>query len=189
MQYTNQSFWRYNLTIFLSICKNLRHVAGSISLASYGHEVLSDDDELIVQMEKVAQISTTVGTPGQTPVDIFPFRMIASPFLTLPDTKWYLQFAFSLHGFPVRDILENSKPERSSLTLRSYHLWSWWRVKLCVLRTAIYTNNQSLWWIIGSKDCERILHFSATRGIWNWREKGQGAWGRHSSIGRYSLPR
>lgn len=52
-----------------------RLLAGAISLASYGHEVMSDDDELIVQMEKVAQISTTVGTPGQTPVDFFPFRM------------------------------------------------------------------------------------------------------------------
>lgn len=50
-------------------------MAGAISLASYGHEVLSDDDELIVQMEEVAQISTSVGTPGQTPVDFFPFRM------------------------------------------------------------------------------------------------------------------
>lgn len=58
-----------------------RLLAGTISLASYGHEVMSDDDELIVQMEKVAQISTTVGTPGQTPVDFFPFRM------------WLLSFA------------------------------------------------------------------------------------------------
>ena len=56
-----------------------RLVASAISLCAYGHEVTSEDDKLINQMEEVAGISSTVGTPGQTPVDFFPFRKFTRP--------------------------------------------------------------------------------------------------------------
>ena len=39
---------------------------------AYGHKVMSDDDELIKQMEHATHITTSVGSPGATPVDFFP---------------------------------------------------------------------------------------------------------------------
>lgn len=42
-------------------------------MAAYGHKVLSDDDILVKQMENASYVATSVGTPGSTVVDFFPF--------------------------------------------------------------------------------------------------------------------
>lgn len=47
---------------------------------TYGHRIVSDDDPYIKIAEGVNHISTQSGTPGMTPVDIFPLRKLSKFF-------------------------------------------------------------------------------------------------------------
>ncbi|KAI5122656.1 hypothetical protein M0805_007918 [Coniferiporia weirii] len=50
-----------------------RFITGVLLMVTYGHEVVSDDDELIRLVEQAMFLSSSVGTVGVRPLDVFPF--------------------------------------------------------------------------------------------------------------------
>ena len=46
--------------------------SATMTMATYGHQVVSDDDEYVNLVERTNAITVQTGSPGGTPVDFFP---------------------------------------------------------------------------------------------------------------------
>lgn len=51
---------------------------------TYGHDVLNDDDELAVNVEKAMQMTSSAGSVGTTLLDLVPPRMTITPIYVNP---------------------------------------------------------------------------------------------------------
>lgn len=51
-----------------------RLIAASILMATFGHEVTSEDDAYISLVKRTTKMSTDAGSPGGTIIDLFPSR-------------------------------------------------------------------------------------------------------------------
>lgn len=57
-----------------------RLIAASILMATFGHEVTSEDDAYISLVKRTTKMSTDAGSPGGTIIDLFPSRQYPSLF-------------------------------------------------------------------------------------------------------------
>lgn len=60
-----------------------RLIASSILMATFGHEVTSEQDPYINLVNRTTKMSTDAGSPGGTIIDLFPARKSHSPIFLL----------------------------------------------------------------------------------------------------------
>ena len=90
-------------------------MSGTLSIAAYGHEVTSENDELVANMDEVSHITNATGSPGSTPVDFFP--ICTSPLVSTsgktnrwpPTTPIVQYFPTWLPGMQFMNILRKGR--------------------------------------------------------------------------------
>lgn len=55
-----------------------RAIAGTLTMVTFGYQVVTDNDEYVDLVGKAASLTVASGAPGSTPPDFVPFRKFRS---------------------------------------------------------------------------------------------------------------
>ncbi|KAI5119695.1 hypothetical protein M0805_003580 [Coniferiporia weirii] len=91
-----------------------RFSSASVVKLTYGHDILSDNDEFINLATVATARGTAAGTPGMTPVDLFPFIRLIPSWFPGANFKREAKITYDLSVKMIDDPYNKVKEERAS---------------------------------------------------------------------------